>query len=66
MPVSSEPITVDEVIAFLTGFLHDLHVFQEEHKKTDAIAEIWNGFYELVKGGLYPWDRQYLKRMPKR
>lgn len=64
--VSTEPITVEETTRFLTGYLRDLHSFQEERREADSVTEIWNGFYELAERELYPWDRQYLKRLPKR
>lgn len=59
------PMEVDEVIKYLDNWIHQLHETLTQYK--DATHEgIWAGYHDLAVKTLYPWDREYLSRMPPR
>lgn len=59
------PMTLDEIIKFFNKFLSEFHQIQLSNKKA-KFFEIWQAFYDYAIKTLYPWDRQYLQRMPVR
>jgi len=59
------PLSIEEIINYFTTFLRELHERCAANKKA-TFQEIWNIYYELVMETLYPWDVEYLKRMPER
>ena len=72
----SNPMPIEEVMEFLDGFISELHqrfightdkVTGEfiSHKKYDFV-QIWELFHDFALEKLYPWDREYLSRMPVR
>jgi hypothetical protein len=63
--VIKEPMTIDEITSFLSSFLHTLHDTCAAIKKATH-REIWKAYHDLTVKMLYPWDREYLTRMPKR
>ena len=62
---SSEAMTVDEVLAFLNDYIRGLHQRFVGHKK-DSFKEVWKLYHDYTLEVLYPWDREYLQRMPER
>ena len=63
--VETEPMTIEEITTFLSSFLHTLHDTCAAIKKATH-REIWQAYHDLAVKMLYPWDRDYLTRMPKR
>mmetsp|Transcript_58972 Transcript_58972/g.70326 ORF Transcript_58972/g.70326 Transcript_58972/m.70326 type:complete len:582 (-) Transcript_58972:182-1927(-) len=59
------PMTMTEIIDFLSDFLHLLHETCAKIK-TATYQEIWEAYHELTVTKLYPWDKEYLERMPER
>lgn len=59
------PMSMDEVLSFLSNFVHELHLVCVA-KKQAKYFEIWQAYHDLAVKTLYPWDREYLQRMPER
>ena len=59
------PMTVPEVISYLDTWIHTLHEALS-HYKHATFDEIWQAYHDLTVKTLYPWDRDYLRRMPPR
>lgn len=59
------PMQVHEIIDYLTNWIHLLHDTMGQYK-TANYEQIWQGYHDLAVKTLYPWDREYLKRMPAR
>ena len=59
------PMTVDEVISYLSQWLHQLHasLVQAKHAHFEGI---WQAYHDLTVKTLYVWDQEYLQRMPER
>ena len=62
---SSEAMSVEEVLAFLNDYIRGLHQRFVGHKK-DSYKEVWKLYHDYTLEVLYPWDREYLQRMPER
>jgi [Skp1-protein]-hydroxyproline N-acetylglucosaminyltransferase len=62
---SKPPMELDEIIDYLDKWLHLLHdtLLQEKHSYYESI---WQTYHDLTVKTLYPWDREYLSRMPPR
>ena len=69
------PMSIEEILDFLNNFIANLHqrfighvdkngVFHD-HKKYNYV-DVWKLFFDYADEVLYPWDQEYLKRMPKR
>ena len=54
---------MDEVISFIDHFISSLHqkFAGQQRKEYDAI---WKIYHDYALEVLYPWDREYLERMP--
>jgi hypothetical protein len=63
--MNKPPMTIDEVTAFLNDYVRELHEEQIQHKY-NKYWEIWGAFHDFTVKKLYPWDREYLQRMPVR
>lgn len=59
------PMTIQEVLEFLSSFIHELHLVCVAKKKA-TYQDIWQAYHDLAVKTLYPWDREYLQRMPER
>ena len=59
------PMELDEIITYLDTYIHQLHEVLVEAKHA-TFEGIWQAYHDLTVKTLYPWDRQYLHRMPKR
>jgi [Skp1-protein]-hydroxyproline N-acetylglucosaminyltransferase len=59
------PMAVDEIIAYLDSWIHTLHETLS-HYKHATFDEIWQAYHDLTVKTLYPWDQDYLSRMPPR
>lgn len=59
------PMELDEVIGFLNQWIHQLHetLTQAKHATFEGI---WHAYHDLTVQTLYPWDQEYLQRMPER
>ena len=62
---TKKPMTISEVLDFLSNFLRELHLACIS-QKTATYVEIWKIYHDLTIKTLYPWDREYLDRMPDR
>jgi hypothetical protein len=59
------PMELDEIIDYLTHWIHTLHDALGEAKHAN-FEQIWQAYHDLTVKTLYPWDREYLSRMPPR
>lgn len=59
------PMDVEEVIKYLDNWIHQLHETLSHHKDANFDG-IWEAYHDLTVKTLYPWDREYLSRMPTR
>jgi [Skp1-protein]-hydroxyproline N-acetylglucosaminyltransferase len=63
--VPQRPMDLNEIIAFLDNYIHQLHEALVEAKHA-TFEGVWQAYHDLTVKTLYPWDRQYLHRMPRR
>jgi hypothetical protein len=59
------PMELDEIIHYLDSWIHQLHEVLAECKHA-TFEGIWQAYHDLAVKTLYPWDRDYLSRMPPR
>jgi hypothetical protein len=59
------PMELQEITDYLTNWIHLLHDTLSQYKNANY-EQIWQGYHDLTVKTLYPWDREYLKRMPQR
>eukprot|EP00980_Cylindrotheca_fusiformis_P018940 scaffold6331_cov195-Cylindrotheca_fusiformis.AAC.4 len=59
------PMELNEIIDYLTKWIHTLHDTLGEHKRA-TYEGIWQAYHDLTVKTLYVWDRDYLSRMPPR
>ena len=64
-PSQLPPLHIDEIISYLDSWIHELHEALMEAKHA-TFEGIWQAYHDLTVKTLYPWDRQYLQRMPPR
>ncbi len=62
---SKPPMDLNEIMTYLNDWIRLLHKTMAK-KKRGTPEEIWQTFHNLTIKTLYPWDREYLKRMPPR
>jgi len=59
------PMTTDEIITYLDGWIKGLHkVLWQVRKGTYPM--VWQAYHDYAVKTLYVWDREYLTRMPPR
>mmetsp|Transcript_3475 Transcript_3475/g.5220 ORF Transcript_3475/g.5220 Transcript_3475/m.5220 type:complete len:564 (-) Transcript_3475:28-1719(-) len=63
--VKSAPMTLNEILAFLNSFVKKLTASNVKNKHA-TFHGIWSAYHDLVAKHLYPWDQEYLRRMPPR
>jgi Glycosyltransferase (GlcNAc) len=63
--VSEPPMEFDEIKNFLEDWIKTLHETLVEAKHENQHG-IWKTYHDLTVKTLYPWDREYLQRMPPR
>jgi len=61
----SAPMTLSEILTFLQSFLKKLNSSNIRNKHT-TFHGIWAAYHDLTVKTLYPWDQDYLSRMPTR
>lgn len=61
----SAPMTLNEILTFLNLFLKKLNSSNIKNKHA-TYHGIWSAYHDLVAKYLYPWDQEYLRRMPSR
>lgn len=61
----SAPMSLSEIMVFLQSFLKKLNSSNIKNKRA-TFHGIWAAYHDLVIKHLYPWDREYLRRMPPR
>mmetsp|Transcript_29140 Transcript_29140/g.58536 ORF Transcript_29140/g.58536 Transcript_29140/m.58536 type:complete len:565 (+) Transcript_29140:54-1748(+) len=61
----SAPMTLNEILAFLNSFVKKLTASNVKNKHA-TFHGIWSAYHDLVAKHLYPWDQEYLRRMPPR
>ena len=59
------PMQLKEITDYLENWIHLLHDTLGQYKNANY-EQIWQGYHDLTVKTLYPWDREYLKRMPPR
>jgi len=59
------PLELDEIIEYLTNWIHTLHDTLGEHKMAE-FEGIWKAYHDLTVKTLYVWDQEYLTRMMPR
>jgi Glycosyltransferase (GlcNAc) len=59
------PMQIQEIIDYLENWIHLLHDTMGQYKNANY-EQIWQGYHDLTVKTLYPWDREYLHRMPPR
>lgn len=59
------PMKFEEIRDYLEGWIHQLHDTLVEAKHS-TYQGIWQSYHDLAVKTLYPWDREYLQRMPPR
>jgi len=59
------PMGLQEIIEYLDNWIHTLHETLGHHKHS-TFDQIWRAYHDLTVKTLYPWDRDYLSRMPPR
>jgi [Skp1-protein]-hydroxyproline N-acetylglucosaminyltransferase len=59
------PMELDEIIQYLDTWIHQLHEALMEAKHA-PFEGVWQAYHDLTVKTLYPWDRDYLSRMPPR
>lgn len=59
------PMELQEITNYLTEWIHTLHDHLADAKHA-TYQGIWQTYHDLAVKTLYPWDRDYLKRMPRR
>jgi [Skp1-protein]-hydroxyproline N-acetylglucosaminyltransferase len=64
-PSDKPPMELAEIIHYLDDWIHQLHEVLLEHKHAQFDG-IWQAYHDLAVKTLYPWDREYLTRMPPR
>jgi hypothetical protein len=61
------PMELKEIITYLTEWIHTLHeTLSQDEVKHATYEGIWQAYHDLTVKTLYPWDREYLSRMPPR
>ena len=63
--LKSAPMTLNEVLTFLQSFLKRLSSSNIKNKHA-TYHGIWTAYHDLTVKWLYPWDQEYLRRMPPR
>jgi [Skp1-protein]-hydroxyproline N-acetylglucosaminyltransferase len=63
--VAKPPMELNEIIQYLDTWIHRLHEVLGEAKHA-TFEGVWQAYHDLTVKTLYPWDRDYLSRMPKR
>jgi len=59
------PMTMNEITTFLSSYISKLHETCVGVKRA-TYQGIWQAYHDLTVKTLYPWDREYLQRMPER
>lgn len=59
------PMELEEIIRYLDTWIHSLHEVLADVKRA-TFEGIWQAYHDLAVKTLYPWDRDYLSRMPPR
>lgn len=59
------PMELSEIIQYLDNWIHTLHAVLADCKHS-TFEGIWQAYHDLAVKTLYPWDREYLQRMPAR
>lgn len=59
------PMTIDEILSYLDGWIHQLHDALQPVRQENFL-EIWKAYHDLTVRTLFPWDQDYLSRMPER
>lgn len=59
------PMELEEIIQYLDSWIHQLHEVLADVKQA-TFEGIWQAYHDLAVTTLYPWDRDYLSRMPPR
>lgn len=61
---SEEPMSVDEVVAFLYNWIHTLHVELQKNENLESAGDMWRIYHDFTRKMVVPWDLEYLRRMP--
>lgn len=61
----NSPMELNDIVDYLSIWITSLHNHLQLVKKEKAEG-VWEAYYNLTSRTLYPWDQEYLKRMPER
>ena len=61
----SPPMEIDEILTYLDSWIHQLHDALQPVRLL-GFEIIWKAYHDLTLTTLFPWDQEYLSRMPKR
>jgi Glycosyltransferase (GlcNAc) len=64
--VAKPPLKLNETINYLEGWISQLHSHLLDLPHPADAETIWAAFHDLTRTTLYPWDVEYLTRMPER
>ena len=59
------PMAIDEILKYLDGWIHQLHDTLQPVRQENFLL-IWKAYHDLTVRTLFPWDQDYLSRMPER
>lgn len=59
------PMALEEIMKYMDSWIHQLHEVLNEAKH-ETFEGIWQAYHDFAVKTLYPWDRDYLSRMPPR
>jgi hypothetical protein len=62
---SKPPMKIDDIISYLDAWIHLLHETLRPLKLV-GYEFIWRAYHDLTVKTLFPWDQEYLSRMPER
>jgi Glycosyltransferase (GlcNAc) len=62
---SQPPMKIDEIRSYLDAWIHQLHETLRP-LKLEGYEVIWQAYHDLTVKTLFPWDQEYLSRMPER
>ncbi|CAB9505093.1 Glycosyltransferase (GlcNAc) [Seminavis robusta] len=66
VPEKKPALALDEIVEYLEGWITQLHKQLLDIPRPAAVESVWEAFHNLTEQTLYPWDQEYLTRMPTR
>ena len=62
------PMKMNEIITYLSNWIHYLHenLKMRQIQHSTLYELIWKTYHDITIQTLYPWDQEYIQRMPER